>query len=193
MRCPFFLLVYCLCCMRLCYGFIVFFLALRWRSFSSMSMYLSVMALEPWPASSLTCSLGRCLTSSDIPVCLSQWTVAACRLWLSSWKFSSSILSTAASKQVWTMLRIWRVLLIPPLPFVLQIRGSSSPGVGREVRFRWRRYLFIASSMVSLIAMVLCLLPFPTVVSHQLSSLSRWKSDIFGCQRCVVTSSEILR
>jgi len=39
---------------------------------NSESIYLSVVAILVWPASSRTCSRGRDLTSSDMPVCLNQ-------------------------------------------------------------------------------------------------------------------------
>src|SRR5260363_68396 len=65
-------------CEQIAYtGFTRFRLPLACRARSSMSMYLSVIALELCPALSRTCSLGQCSTSSEIPVCRSQCTVAS--------------------------------------------------------------------------------------------------------------------
>src|SRR5260364_397025 len=58
-------------------GFTRFLFPLACRARSSISMYLSVIALELCPASSRTCSRGRCFSSSEIPVCRSQCTVAS--------------------------------------------------------------------------------------------------------------------
>src|SRR5260364_310112 len=60
-------------CEQIAYtGFTRFRLPLACRARSSMSMYLSVIALELCPALSRTCSLGQCSTSSEIPVCRSK-------------------------------------------------------------------------------------------------------------------------
>ena len=51
-------------------GKVIFLLA------DAARLYIDQIELELWPASSLTCSLGLILISSDILVCLNQCTVA---------------------------------------------------------------------------------------------------------------------
>jgi hypothetical protein len=98
-----------------------FFLADSCLSLRVISIYLSVIALELWPASSLTCSLGLRLTSSDMPMCRNQCTVASITDSASSDKLSFLRTSMALSKQLCTSLRTYDVLVIGPFPLKPQL------------------------------------------------------------------------
>src|SRR3990167_3875812 len=149
-------------------GLNIFFLAEACLSFKLISIYLSVILLELCPASSRTCSLGRILISSEMPVCRNQCTVACDSSCASSSNFFLRNVKIASSKQSCIIFRIWLVSVTALLPRMAGINGALSFGKGKVGdNFKCARQRLSADNIDGLAAICRSLLSFPAVVNHQ--------------------------